>query len=146
MWSTIEINVGIICACMPAIRLLLLRTFPKIIGSSQDSSNPNSNSGNKNSNSHNRSIINANVNWRKASAVPEEGRSSEDGIVYSKGFDVRYSGGMNTPTPPGKTESEVELANIDRFDGQYSGGNTPPGKTGSEVELANIDRFDRESE
>jgi hypothetical protein len=115
MWSTIEINVGIICACMPAIRLLLLRTFPKIIGSTQDSSNQN-NSGNKNSNSHNRSIIAANLNRRKASAVPEEGRSSEEGIVYSKGFDVQYSGGRNTPTPPGKTGSEVESANVDRFD------------------------------
>jgi hypothetical protein len=28
-WSTIEINVGIICSCMPSIRLLLLRAFPK---------------------------------------------------------------------------------------------------------------------
>lgn len=36
--------------------------------------------------------------------------------MYSKGFGVRYSGGRNTPTPPGKTGSEVELANIDHFD------------------------------
>jgi hypothetical protein len=89
--------------------------LPQIIGSTQDSSNPH-NSGNKNSNSHNRSIIAANLNRRKASAIPEEGRSSEEGIVYSKGFDVRYSGERNSPTPPGKTGSEVELANIDRFD------------------------------
>jgi len=100
---------------MPAIRLLLLRTFPKFIGFTQDSSNPH-NSGNKNPNSHNRSIIAANLNRRKASAIPEEGRSSEEGIVDSKGFDVRYSGERNSPTPPGKTGSEVELANIDHFD------------------------------
>jgi hypothetical protein len=100
---------------MPAIRLLLLRIFPNIIGSTQDSSNPN-NSSNKNSNSHNRSIIAANLNRRKVSVIPEEGRSSEEGIVYSKGFDVRYSGGRNTPTPLEKTGSEMELANIDRSD------------------------------
>lgn len=33
-WSTIEINVGIICACMPAMRVMLVRFFPKILGSS----------------------------------------------------------------------------------------------------------------
>ena len=100
---------------MPAIRLLLLRTFPKFIGFTQDSSNPH-NSGNKNPNSHNRSIIAANLNRRKASAIPEEGRSIEERIGYSKRFDGRYSGGRNTPTPSGKAGSEVELANIDRFD------------------------------
>lgn len=32
-WSTIEINVGIICACMPTLRLILVRLFPKALGS-----------------------------------------------------------------------------------------------------------------
>lgn len=34
-WSTIEINVGIICACMPALRLVLVRFFPRILGSTR---------------------------------------------------------------------------------------------------------------
>lgn len=34
-WSTVEISVGIICACMPSLRLLLVRLFPKILGTSQ---------------------------------------------------------------------------------------------------------------
>ncbi|KAH6669719.1 CFEM domain-containing protein [Plectosphaerella plurivora] len=34
-WSTIEINVGIICACMPAMRLVLVRIFPRILGSTK---------------------------------------------------------------------------------------------------------------
>ncbi|KAF5020017.1 hypothetical protein F66182_7953 [Fusarium sp. NRRL 66182] len=34
-WSTIEINVGIICACMPSLRILLVRLFPKLLGTSQ---------------------------------------------------------------------------------------------------------------
>lgn len=29
-WSTIEVNVGIICACMPTLRLILLRVFPAL--------------------------------------------------------------------------------------------------------------------
>lgn len=29
-WSTIEINVGIICACMPTLRLILLKFFPAL--------------------------------------------------------------------------------------------------------------------
>ncbi|KAI0009042.1 hypothetical protein F4779DRAFT_584288 [Xylariaceae sp. FL0662B] len=30
LWSTVEITVGIICACMPAMRLILIRIAPKI--------------------------------------------------------------------------------------------------------------------
>ena len=29
-WSKIEINVGIICACMPSMRLMLVRMFPRL--------------------------------------------------------------------------------------------------------------------
>jgi hypothetical protein len=57
MWSTIEINVGIICACMPSLRVLLVRLFPNLLGTSQRQyynygsnncggiSNPNTNRG-----------------------------------------------------------------------------------------------------
>ncbi|KAH8890587.1 hypothetical protein GQ53DRAFT_721375 [Thozetella sp. PMI_491] len=38
-WSTIEINVGIICACLPTMRLILVRLFPKQLGSSQYTNN-----------------------------------------------------------------------------------------------------------
>lgn len=34
-WSTIEINVGIICSCMPTMRLILVRMFPKQMGTTQ---------------------------------------------------------------------------------------------------------------
>ncbi len=33
-WSTIEINVGIMCSCMPSLRLLLVHFFPRVLGSS----------------------------------------------------------------------------------------------------------------
>ncbi|KKA27320.1 hypothetical protein TD95_005006 [Thielaviopsis punctulata] len=32
-WSTIEVNVGIICSCMPSMRLVLVRCFPIVFGS-----------------------------------------------------------------------------------------------------------------
>ncbi|EEU34878.1 uncharacterized protein NECHADRAFT_55092, partial [Fusarium vanettenii 77-13-4] len=35
IWSGIEINVGIICACLPSLRFLLGRLFPRILGTSQ---------------------------------------------------------------------------------------------------------------
>ncbi|RGP79768.1 hypothetical protein FLONG3_2081 [Fusarium longipes] len=34
-WSTIEGNVGIVCACMPSLRILLVRIFPKVLGTSK---------------------------------------------------------------------------------------------------------------
>ena len=33
VWSTVEINMGIICASMPTLRLLLVRLFPILGGS-----------------------------------------------------------------------------------------------------------------
>ncbi|KAF4981965.1 hypothetical protein FZEAL_2311 [Fusarium zealandicum] len=54
-WSTIEINVGMICACMPSLRLLLVRLFPKFMGTSRryyanyGSNNPTGGITNKNS-------------------------------------------------------------------------------------------------
>ncbi|KAL5601724.1 hypothetical protein FOBRF1_009257 [Fusarium oxysporum] len=41
IWSTVEINVGIICASMPALRVILVRMFPSLGGSSYDSSKYN---------------------------------------------------------------------------------------------------------
>lgn len=34
-WSVIEINTGIICTCMPSLRVLLVYLFPKILGTTQ---------------------------------------------------------------------------------------------------------------
>ncbi|KAK2607031.1 hypothetical protein N8I77_005740 [Diaporthe amygdali] len=37
-WSTIEVPVGIICACMPAIRSLIATVFPRVFGTTQQKS------------------------------------------------------------------------------------------------------------
>lgn len=34
-WSTIECDVGIICACLPAIRTLLRRLYPGLFGDTE---------------------------------------------------------------------------------------------------------------
>ncbi|KAH7035914.1 uncharacterized protein B0I36DRAFT_382528 [Microdochium trichocladiopsis] len=34
VWSTVEITVGIMCACMPSMRVILVRFWPRIFGSS----------------------------------------------------------------------------------------------------------------
>ncbi|GKU15511.1 unnamed protein product, partial [Fusarium langsethiae] len=34
-WSTIECSVGIMCACMPSLRMLLVQIFPKVLGTSR---------------------------------------------------------------------------------------------------------------
>lgn len=34
-WSTIELEVGFICTCLPTMRLILVRMAPKAFGSSQ---------------------------------------------------------------------------------------------------------------
>jgi len=36
IWSIIEVDVGILCACMPGIRALLSALFPKLVGSTRD--------------------------------------------------------------------------------------------------------------
>lgn len=38
-WSTIEINVGIICACLPTLRLILVRMFPRQLATTKYSGN-----------------------------------------------------------------------------------------------------------
>lgn len=35
LWSTVEICVGIICTCLPTVRLLLVRIFPVLGGSTR---------------------------------------------------------------------------------------------------------------
>ncbi|KAL7939382.1 putative PTH11-type G-protein coupled receptor protein [Trichoderma chlorosporum] len=35
VWSVVEINVGLICICLPSLRLLLVRIFPKLQGTAE---------------------------------------------------------------------------------------------------------------
>lgn len=35
IWSVVEINVGLICICLPSFRVLLVRLFPKLQGTTE---------------------------------------------------------------------------------------------------------------
>jgi hypothetical protein len=78
-WSTVEINVGLFCACMPSMRLLLMRFFPKLLGTTQ---NTNTNYINNNSYMHASGKNNALAGRPKSSAVLSN-RAVEDKIMYS---------------------------------------------------------------
>jgi hypothetical protein len=78
-WSTIEINVGIICACMPSMRILLVRLFPKLLGTTQNNSTTK--------------LYGNNSNNRMGAGSHKPSNSSrpgESGIVFSKSYTVQY--------------------------------------------------------
>ncbi|GKT43042.1 satratoxin biosynthesis SC1 cluster protein 4 [Colletotrichum spaethianum] len=91
-WSTVEINVGIICACMPSIRVILVSFFPKIMGSTR---NGTSNAAkyyiqsSGNGRSRNRTL----GNEAKIKTMDRESGSSSgspNGIMYTKEYAVDY--------------------------------------------------------
>jgi hypothetical protein len=81
-WSTIEINVGIVCACMPSMRVLLVRLFPKILGNTHDATNKYY--ANKSSN-HIGTGANKSLNLSQ---------SGESGIKFTKSYTVQYGNQM----------------------------------------------------
>ncbi|KAK6844029.1 hypothetical protein PG987_004889 [Apiospora arundinis] len=80
-WSTIEINTGIICACMPSIRLLLVRLFPKVLGGST----------NKKSQYYasNAEYNHTNPKSRTKNATQSQSRGDGD-IMHSQSYTVEY--------------------------------------------------------
>ena len=103
-WSAIEINTGIMCACMPNIRVLLIRVFPKVLGtikSSLSSSQPpgygselNETSNSANQRKHNRTATNtSSKSWYGS------------GIRQTKEYDVEFG--------PSAQEQEMRESNIE---------------------------------
>ena len=85
-WSTIEINVGIICACLPSARLILVHFFPRVLGSSQHSYNQyyNNSAGGPNGNSqanHSSSRAAAGGGGRSIQLVPTSSRHHPKGTT-----------------------------------------------------------------
>jgi len=81
VWSTIEINIGIICACMPSLRLLLVRLFPKVLGTNNT---PPSGSGQD-----------SRTNGRRHATVSMNGKSSKVGILDSRSYTVQRGTGSD---------------------------------------------------
>ncbi|KAI6781621.1 CFEM domain-containing protein [Emericellopsis cladophorae] len=106
VWSTIEICVGVACACLPTVRLLLVKIFPKLAGSTRRATDYYENryghaSGNKSAThkSRNVAIVTADRDRRrrdsKGSADSPDGSIQDSsggaGIVYQKTYAVQYS-------------------------------------------------------
>ncbi|KAH6889830.1 hypothetical protein B0T10DRAFT_513027 [Thelonectria olida] len=123
IWSTIEINVGIICASMPSLRILMVRLFPRLGGSSYDSSKYNNygDSYGRRSRVVNRSHALVELPSRGDSpSIPTHG-----GIEMKRTYNVQYSDGdeaslvdrkelgrkghVHTTTASGASQSEVSL-------------------------------------
>ncbi|ORY58549.1 CFEM domain-containing protein [Pseudomassariella vexata] len=89
-WSTVEINVGIICACMPSLRLILVKLFPRVMGTTHDRTARSQYYYGQNSKVRRRSRSFGQM--RIASRVSSDGvgKVQTPGIVYSKSYAVEY--------------------------------------------------------
>ncbi|KAG4441555.1 hypothetical protein IFR05_002940 [Cadophora sp. M221] len=81
VWSTVEISVGMICTCMPTLRLLLVRFFPKIMGSTQLS---------RTGNNYYNSTHGHTANGGNISVVRPTGRSADETDTEINDGAIRY--------------------------------------------------------
>ncbi|XEU95921.1 hypothetical protein FSHL1_001206 [Fusarium sambucinum] len=103
-WSTIEINVGIWCACMPTLRVMFSRLYPTLLGTSKRYLKYGSDKSGKSSGTENSTVrcedcaakIN-NLRPERVIPVARIGRDSQNrpgadhsGITCNKTYDVQY--------------------------------------------------------
>ncbi|CAN9310169.1 unnamed protein product [Alternaria alternata] len=87
-WSNIEISIGIICACLPALRVILVHLFPKVLGTTKATDRPYYAYG---SQSHGmRKGGSAPASGPGRSAVSNGGRDP-NAITYTKTFEIRHA-------------------------------------------------------
>ncbi|KAF2996152.1 hypothetical protein E8E14_000775 [Neopestalotiopsis sp. 37M] len=112
-WSVIEINVGIICACMPSLRLILVRIFPALGGSSNRSKNyyPTG------SLNYAKGRSRAGTGGQMPSNIQYPGTAAKKGIIQQRTYTVQY--GDNDE------ESLVKMQELD-YKGQRTHGPTSP--------------------
>ncbi|KAL6705438.1 hypothetical protein ACN47E_006703 [Coniothyrium glycines] len=97
VWSTIEICVGIMCACLPTLRLLLVRLFPILGGSSARSRQQYYNYGSGNELGRVSQTRSRNVNTNISSPRSGVFDKSGDGIIVKTSYTVqRDNGGGDT--------------------------------------------------
>ncbi|KAF2731278.1 hypothetical protein EJ04DRAFT_545296 [Polyplosphaeria fusca] len=101
-WSTIEINVGIICACMPAIRVVLVRLFPKVLGTTQNTNQYYAKYGSNSRAMGHGAVASANNNASHNSVPPR----NKNAITFTKTFEVQHAD---------KVDDEVGLVELDDF-------------------------------
>jgi hypothetical protein len=99
-WSNIEINVGIICACMPSLRIILVRMFPTILGSTKQTTQNYAKYGSRSG------IGGGGGSSAVRSGFGKNGGSSKDPhtITYTKTFAVQHG-----------DSDETQLVQMDDF-------------------------------
>ncbi|KAH8732661.1 hypothetical protein GQ44DRAFT_639142 [Phaeosphaeriaceae sp. PMI808] len=109
-WSNIEINVGIICACLPAVRVILVHMFPSILGSTRGTTQPNyADYGNRSQGMGAGASAIRNGLSRKQSKKQNSSTAEPHSITYTKTFAVQH--GEN---------DETSLVQMDDFSGKAS--------------------------
>lgn len=120
-WSTIEVNVGIICACMPTLRLILLKIFPSMSSTSRNYGT-NGSFGDKygtagasslGSRARRSQMMRAGGGMAPAAAGDMEagmgggagGKIGRPGITYQRSYTVHYD--------DAETSSQVHLKDLD---------------------------------
>ncbi|KAJ3456348.1 hypothetical protein MRS44_016371 [Fusarium solani] len=106
VWSTIEITVGIMCACLPTMRAVLVKIFPILSASSTQNSR-----GNQYYERHNSLPPMASRMGAQAVATASANRLHSDeehyvetaGIIFHKTYGVRYSESDEARLMPGKS-------------------------------------------
>jgi hypothetical protein len=98
-WSNIEINVGIICACMPTIRVILVRIFPRIMGTTKNTTRSWGAYGDRSTYTKGGSAIAS-----RATKDMDAGRFDSHAITYVKTFEVQRT-----------ASDEVELMQAEDF-------------------------------
>ena len=108
-WSNIEINVGIMCACMPSLRVILVRMFPKVLGTTKGASQGHYGS-------RSRELEGASV----VSGKKQNSHPDPHTITYTKSFAVQHG-----------ESDETSLVQLADFGAKPSRG----GSDGSEISL-----------
>jgi hypothetical protein len=83
-WSNIEINVGISCACMPSIRVIFVRMFPKILGTTKENTREYGKYGSRSYNLGGTSAVRSGLG--KNPTVTTDPHA----ITYTKTFEVQH--------------------------------------------------------
>lgn len=92
-WSTVEITLGIVCACLPTARLLLVQLFPVMGGSSLQRQKS---SAYRFRTTNNNNITNVEEGWGNTAGAVGAGRPSLEtiespGIAYHRAYAVHNS-------------------------------------------------------
>jgi hypothetical protein len=104
LWSTIEINVGIITCCMPTLRLLLLRAFPGLSSTYRGTQSYYANNGLSQQSRAKRSRNRTN-DFGSQEQSSNSAHRPKGGIEYSRGFTVQFH--------DADTSSQVQLRDLD---------------------------------